>query len=374
MKVYLVSGAIVTMLFFAILQSCSKSDAPKKLDVDQGFDKKAMLITIADQIIIPGYNNFQQKVNAFKTSADAFLANRNKSTQAGVLDAYKQMHLQYENIEVFGNIGPAYTLSFEAYVNYFGGLASMDPNLTGYTTNVAAIENNISSSVYNLNAFTINSFYSQGFGAIGYLFFSPDAINKFNTNTQKRIKYASDIVNRIKTLTDSIVQGWPTYRNKFIENTKSDVGSPIGNLVNQMSYVMDIIKGPRIGWPFGKQSNGQIFPNKVEGYYAGNSVSLATTSLKNLKKVFTANNSGKGFSDYLNALGKKDLNNQVLAQFDIAIAKLSLIPDPLSTSLSTNATEINTAYREVQKLLTLIKTDVASALSVQINFMDNDGD
>jgi predicted lipoprotein len=35
---------------------------------------------------------------------------------------------------------------------------------------------------------------------------------------------------------------------------------------------------------------------------------------------------------------------------------------------------VEDAYKEIQKLLTLLKTDVSSALGVQISFMDNDGD
>jgi len=83
---------------------------------------------------------------------------------------------------------------------------------------------------------------------------------------------------------------------------------------------------------------------------------------------------GKGFADYLNALNKQSLNNSIIAQFDVAISKLEAIPDPLSNSLTTQPAAVNTAYGEVQKLLTLLKTDLASALGVQISFMDNDGD
>jgi predicted lipoprotein len=56
------------------------------------------------------------------------------------------------------------------------------------------------------------------------------------------------------------------------------------------------------------------------------------------------------------------------------IEKLDAVPDPLSESFISNATHVEDAYKEIQKLLTLLKTDVSSALGVQISFMDNDGD
>ena len=53
---------------------------------------------------------------------------------------------------------------------------------------------------------------------------------------------------------------------------------------------------------------------------------------------------------------------------------LAEIPDPLSAALTSNAPLVDNAYKEIQKLLTILKTDVASATGVQITFMDNDGD
>ena len=183
-----------------------------------------------------------------------------------------------------------------------------------------------------------------------------------------------DLLVRMKTLTGGVIATWNTYRAEFVGNTRSDAGSPIAFLINQFAYEMDQMKGPRIGWPYGKQSGGVQYPDKIEGYHAGISVALAVANLTNLKKSFTGNNSGKGMSDYLVALNKKTLSDDVLKQFDSAISKLNAIPDPLSTALVNNRTEIDAAYPEIQKLLTLIKTDVASATGVRITYQDTDGD
>ncbi len=353
-----------------LLHSCKKTKTGKS----DNFDKSLMLTQIVDQIIIPNYSDFKTKANALKIATEAFLAAPNTATQAIIKDAYKAMHLSYMAVELFNGFGPAYTAHFESYINYFGGLSTTDPDLNGFTVDKTAIENNISSGTYNLQAFTYSSFYSQGLGTLAYLLFSGGSIDKFLNNATNRIKYTNDVVARLKSLTDKVVADWGTYRSAFISNTKSDVGSPIGNLGNQMAYQMDALKGPRIGWPLGKQSNGVVFPERVEGYYTENSIALAIANLKNIKKVFVANNSGKGFSDYLNALGKNVLSKQILNQFDLTISKLEAISDPLSTSLTSNASGVNAAYGEIQNLLKYIKTDMLSALSIQINFMDNDGD
>jgi len=345
-------------------------------DDENGFDKAGMLSHYADQLIIPGYRSLQDRVNDFQTLANTFLTTRNTANQQALLDAYKQLHLQYTRVEAF-NTGPAVVAALDVYLNYNGGLDynfNTSGELTGYSIDSMSIENNISADSYDLTLYTRNTFYAQGFAAINYLFFGPNAIQKFSTNTGARVKYAQDVVNRVKMLVDKVNNDWTAYRADFISNTKTNVGSPIGNMINNLAYAMDVLKGPRIGWPFGKQSNGITFPAKVEAYFTGNASALAQESVRNLKKIFTGGGSGKGFSDYLAALKKEALANQVTAQFDLVISKLEALPDPLSSTLTASPANVEAAYKEIQKLLTLIKTDVASATGVQITFMDNDGD
>jgi predicted lipoprotein len=366
---FLAAVALTTGIF------CSKGGDDGG-DDDNGFDKAGMLSNYADQLILPAYKSLQEKVNSFETLANTFLTTRNTANQQALLDAYKQLHLQYTRVEAF-NLGPAVVAALDVYLNFNGGLDynfNTNGELTGFSIDSTSIESNISSGNYDLTQYVRNSFYAQGFAAINYLFFGPNAIQKFSSNTASRVKYSKDVVSRIKFLVDKVNNDWTAYRADFISNTKTNVGSPIGNMINNLAYSLDVLKGPRIGWPFGKQSNGTAFPTKVEAYFADNSSALAQESIRNLKKIFTGGGSGKGFSDYLVALKKQDLASQVTAQFDLVLTKLEALPDPLSTTITNAPSNVEAAYKEIQKLLTLIKTDVASATGVQITFMDNDGD
>lgn len=359
----------------ATIYSCSKSSGSDDGETD-GFDKSAMLTYYAESLIIPGYTTLQEKLTAFQTAADAFLATPNPTTQSAAKTSFTALYLQYEQVAVF-QVGPAETELLDNFLNFTGGLDynfNTSGAITGFSVDSTSIENNITSGTYDLTTMLRNSFYSQGFPALGYLLFGPNAITKFSTNTAARVKYTKDVVARMKTLVDKVAAAWPAYKATFVANTKTNIGSPIGNLVNQFAYQLDLMKGPRIGWPFGKQSNGIVFASKTEGYFVGISAQLAVENLTALKKVYTAAGSGKGFSDYLVALKRTQLNTDITAQFDVAIAKLKLIPDPLSNTLTAQPSLVEDAYKEVQKLLTLIKTDLASATAVQISYMDNDGD
>ena len=369
------SGSFLIAGLFILLFSCSKNSSDPGIE-DPAFDKTAMLTNYADNIIIPAYTKLQEDVDALIVGVNAYADAPSTATQDAVKAVYRQAYHSYENIEVF-NFGPAGTALLDYYANFSGGLNySFTENgvLAGYTVDSVSIENNITSGNYDLTVYERNNFYSQGFPALGYLLFGPDAIAKFNNNTANRVKYLKDVVQRMKTLVDKIVSDWSTYRNTFISNTKSDVGSPIGNMVNMLAFQMDMMKGPRIGWPFGKQSNGIVFASKSEAYFAGIGSELAGANIKSLKNTFVGGTGSKGISGYLVSLNKETLNNDVLAQFDMVIGKIEAIPDPLSTSFTEDADKVEEAYKEIQKLLTLLKTDVSSALGVQISFMDNDGD
>lgn len=369
---------LITTAFILIctaFYACKKGGGTEPVTPNPGFDKTAMVTNYADNLIVPGYSAMQQKIATLQTAADAFVAAPTASTQNDVKAAYTEAYKQYERIAAF-QFGPAENYLLDVFLNYSGGLDytfATAGQLTGYSVDSAAIENNISAGSYDLTAMSRSSLYSQGFPALGYLLCAPNALSKFSLSAN-RGKYLKEVVTRMKTLTDNVATKWTSYRAEFIDNTKTSTGSPIGNIVNQLAYQVDMLKGPRIGWPYGKQSNGIVFADKCEGYYAGISVALATENISALKKLYTGNNSGKGISDYLVSLDKATLNTDVLAQFDALLAALAAIPDPLSNSLTTQTAAMDAAYKEIQKLLTLLKTDVASATAVQITFMDNDGD
>ncbi|RPD41167.1 imelysin family protein [Chitinophaga barathri] len=374
-KISLVAFLVVALA--TVFYACSKSDGGDDgPGTGQGFDKSAMLASYADNLIIPGYTALQQQLANLKTASDAFLAAPSEGTRATLKQAYTAAHLQYERVAAF-QFGPAESALLDLFVNFSGGLDynfNTSGELTGFSVDSNKIEQNITAGGYTFTNMVRSSFYSQGFPALNYLYFGPNAIDKLNADPVKRKQYINDVLARFKALVDKVAGDWPAYRAGFIANTKTDVGSPIGSMINQFAYQMDLLKGPRIGWPFGKQSNGIVFASKTEAYFAGISGALAVENITSLKKIYTNNGNGKGMSDYLVALGKQSLNTDVLAQFDLVIARLQAIPDPLSASLTGNAAAVEAAYKEIQKLLTLLKTDVPSATGVQITFMDNDGD
>lgn len=350
----------VLLVGFSVFYACSKSGNGGGDGGDKDAFKKNMLINYADTLILPAYTELQTKLASLEQSAGNFLASPSGTTQTALKPAFKNAYVAFEGISAL----------------YFGPGAALQLNnsLNTFPTSIPKIEAGVQSGVYDFTLL-IASDSIQGFPALDYLLFSANAVQDFNGATAvNRKKYVTDIIARMKQLVTNTIAQWNNgFRENFINSLQTNVGSSIGSMVNQFAFEMDALKGPRIGWPFGKQSNGIVFADKCEGYFSGVSKDLAIANLTSLKRYFTGG-TGTGIDNYLVLLNKQQLNQDVLTQFDIALAALQAIPDPMSAAFTGSAAVVENAYKEVQKLLTLIKTDVASATAVQITYMDNDGD
>ena len=362
-KGFLFLGCVIVISIVTII-GCSKSngsDTGKEPEGTTDTFKIAMLTNYADTLITLAYTDLQQKLLSLETAANAFVTTPSVGTQNTLKTSFKDAYTSFEKVS-FVYFGPAGSLSFNANVNTF-------------PTSTSRIESGITSGTYNFTS-APSSDSIQGFPALDYLFFSSSAITQFaNPGAANRKKYVQDIITRMKSLVDNVLNQWKTtYRTGFIANTKLDVGSSMGYLINQMAYEMDQMKGPRIGWPLGKQSGGVAFPTNCEGYYGGFSAALAVANLTNLKNYYTGG-SGRGIDDYLVLLNRSDLNSTVMNRFAAAINALQAIPEPMSASFTnSDKTFVEDAYTKVQLLLTSIKTDLASATSIRITYQDSDGD
>ena len=339
------------------------------------FDREAMLGNIGSNIIIPNYTNLSDKMNLLQQAAADFTASPDNSKLTTLQTTFKNAYLSWQKCSAF-EFGPAMQVSLRMSVNTF-------------PTDSVQIQTNINSGSYNLEA--ANNIDARGFPALDYLLHkrnenNTDVLERFTTNPEAQAwkDYLTALVNDTKNLVDTVKNSWePTsgnYLDTFSSNDGTDVGSSLGELVNQLNYDYEQLKNARIGIPAGKQTLGVALPEKCEAYYAGYSVELALEHINGIKNLYlgAGDADGVGLDEYLIALDAKHGNGQlsdaIKTQLDLAITALQNVPDPLSETVVSNQTIVNTAYTEIQKGVVLLKTDMPSALSVLITYQDGDGD
>jgi predicted lipoprotein len=260
--------------------------------------------------------------------------------------------------------------------------------LNTFPSDTAQILTNVQSGAWDLNL--ASNIDARGFPALDFLLFrlgndSAATLARFlaPADSAHLQGYVAALVTDVASVTSSIYQQWTNgYSATFKASLGTDVGSSTSLIVNEMNRDLEILKTASIGIPLGKQSFDTPLPDKVEGFYSGMSKSLAIAQLTTVRHIYNGEADGTpdgvGLKEALDAVEAEynggALTDAIAAQFVATAAALQALPEPLSGAVVTNRVPVETAYAEVQKLVVLLKADLASALSILITYTDADGD
>lgn len=363
--------AVVSAAAFVLVQSCGKSSVgTNKPDTGSSFDRKALLTNLSANIIIPAYTTYNTDVISLDAAVTAFNTAPDATKLIALQAAFKATYQQWQSTSAF-DFGPAEQQALRVNTNtYPADVAQINANVTAGTYNPALLAN----------------LAAKGLPALDYLLFGTGADNnailaQFTTDAKaaNRKTYLAAVTTELKTNETTVLNAWNgSYKTSFLNADGTDVGSSVGQLVNQLVYDYEILKNFEIGIPAGVQSMGTTFPAKVQAYYSKTSVQLALLHLKALQDIYTGK-TGIGLDDYLVSANAKytdgtSLNDVIKAQFASATAKLQALNDPLADQIKTSPATVTAAYTELQKLTVLLKTDMTSSLGILITYGDNDGD
>jgi predicted lipoprotein len=353
------------LFFFILLTNACKEDDSLSKKVD--FDRKSLLDHYASHIIPKRYANLNENVVAMdsawvKVKLNASIENIS-ILRYYFVESYKAW--QYCSVLEFG---PADQVLLRANVNTF-------------PTDTFKIGSNIRNQSYNLNL--ASNLDAKGFPALDYLFFKSSTITSFLADVKNQ-QYIDAVIIDLKEKINTVNAAWNngTYKAEFISKDGVDIGSSLGQLVNQFNFDLELIKTAKLGIPLGKKTMGTPLPEMVEGYYSGISKDLILLNIHSLKNLFAGNVSdqitGTGLDEYLRAVSAKtngvDLDVKIIEQLDAARNANEALPSNLSQAIISQPGLVESAYTEVQRCIIYTKTDMPSALGIMITYQDNDGD
>lgn len=364
------------MLIYAC--SGSNTNSPEPEPVEEGKDRKAILTHWADNIIVPTYAGFKTKLDAMVVKSAAFSAKPEVASLTEFRQAWVEAYTEWEKAELF-DVGPGARRAIRSYYNI-------------YPTNVQGIAANIENSAASLE--TTVSFDRQGFPALDYLLNGVgknDAeIISYYTSASgaKRLAYIKRITDHMQSLLEGVITDWNgTYHEDFVTKTGTDIGSPMGEMVN--GYVLHYeryIRSGKFGIPSGAMLDGVVAADKVEAVYKKDiSKILAQTAHQAAVDFFNGKNvktgaEGPSFKSYLDALGAKEtatgksLSEIINTQFVASKTKIDGLKPDLHQEVTENNQAMKDVYTELQKAVRMLKVDMTSAMSITITYTDNDGD
>lgn len=362
---------MIVILMMTVVSSCGDSDINPPATKGDSYDRAQLLIDVADNMIIPGYDKYVADLIALSASTSAFVDSPDLNTLTTIRNSYVSASLSWQKVSMF-EIGPAEQISLRNYTNIF-------------PTNTDEISQHITTGVYNLAL--PSTMDAQGLPAIDYLLFGiagdDAAIIEYYSSMPNASAYLTNIVSRLVSLSSDVQIEWATnYRAAFIADSGSDATSSLNKLANDyIFYYERFLRAGKIGIPAGVFS-GDALPGTIEGKYSKiYSKHFFLAGLNSASEFFAgtdhdSTSSGESLLSYLQYLGNDQaaLGQRIVEQFEMVRATANALSDDFGVQITEDNSKMLETYDELQKNVILLKVDMLQALNIKIDFVDADGD
>ena len=361
--------AFICMLSLGLLVSCNDEENPIITD---SFDRGTMLEDWADLIIIPAFTTYQDQLNDLQAAQSNFKVGATPSTLQSLREAYLSAYKAWQRVSMF-DIGRAEQIGLRSFTNI-------------YPTDVDKIEENVASSIYNLEL--PSNYAVQGFPALDYLLFglsdSDDEVLSLLESSGYSL-YLEAVVSRLVAISSEVVADWQGgYRETFIANDGASATASVDKMINDfLFYYERFLRAGKVGIPAGVFS-GNVLPKSVEAFYSKvYSKELFLEGLAAAEDFFRGishdgSEQGESLESYLlHRAGEAMTVNvapDILTQFELAESKLSALSDSFSEQILSDNFKMLETYDELQKAVVIMKVDMMQAFNIQVDYVDADGD
>lgn len=350
----------------------SEVENPDKPSVETGFDRSAMLINWADNIIVPAYEAFSSEVANLNAAFENFQADTSEANLLVLRTSWLNAYQAWQKVDMF-EIGPAETVGLRLNVNIYPADVEQILILAGTQTYDLTLSSN-----RDVKGFAALDFLINGLGE------DDSAIVAKFSGLEKEVfmSYTEAVLADMTTLSNQVVTEWKQgYRDTFVNADGSSATASVDRFTNDyVFYYEKFLRAGKLGIPLGVFSGVQS-PNTVEAYYSPDTANLLfLTGLDAAQdffngKHFDSDTNGESMASYLRSLDRNDLGDDINARFDASRTAVSALA-PFRTELETSNPAVNmlSAFEAVQKAVPLFKVDMFSAMSISVDFVDADGD
>ena len=367
----------LVLVFFVslLLVRCGGSDDDSSNDGEVkpvAYDRGKMLVHWADKIIIPAHNAFKLTLTNLDTSTKTFVASPDQSNLDDLRSKWLLSYKSWQHIEMF-DIGKSEEIYFKSKMNV-------------YPIDKTWLDNNIEKGTYDLE--NANNYSSQGFPAIDYMLYGIGAddtaiLNKYTANNSFT-NYLTDLVNKMVSTTDLVINDWTNYRATFVGSTDNTASSSVNKLTNDFIYYYEKgLRANKVGIPAGVFSGAPLKGN-VEAFYKKDvSKDLLLEAMDASIKFFNGTSydgvsSGPSLKSYLTHLnstkGGATLSSLVATKLETAKSQINSLSNNFVSQIESDNNKMLTAYDAIQAVVVLLKVDMLQAFNINVDYTDADGD
>ena len=359
------------LIVFGLITSCNEN--LDSIDTGPKFDRASLLENWFANHINPSYNNFSNELSQLSSKVlDAKNNGVNETNLEELRNSFQQTYKAWQYVEMF-NIGKAEEIYYSSTMNI-------------YPVNTARVESNINSDNYDLN--NANNFAAQGLPTMGYLLYGvgsskSEIIDKLNDTSY--INYLMSITNQMTINTSAIINDWETYKSEFLSSTDNTATSAVNMMVNDFIYYYEKgFRANKFGIPGGVFSSTPI-PENLESYFSGSSKDLSLEAMSAIKAFFVGRHALNGTTyngsslksiilELDQNLGQNNLATRISYKLDVAIEKINDLDESFYNQIQNDNNKFLQTYDAIQEVVVLLKVDMLQLLSINVDYVDADGD
>lgn len=342
--------------------------------------QRSVMRDLAKIVVYPWHTELATEAATVETTVAAFCADPTAPNLVAAQNAWRKARLPWKRAEMV-RVGPVEDLRLGAAIDFW----PVRPD---------TIEAAITAAPEPITAEHIASLgtSSKGMPAIEFLLFDPiggnaailTSLGGQDAPSIKRCAYAKALAETLANDTAALESAWNPASGAYIDEwVNAGAGSKtftsgqngIAAMVNLLNASLQGLNENKLAAPLGL-SSGTPDATLVESRYSDHSIEELLENLHGAQEVYDGRHgdvSGQGLSVLVNARSAA-IDNAVKAALTEAETKISAIPAPLRTSMTTQPEAATAAHTAIRAFRIRLSTDVASVLGVSILLNDTDGD
>lgn len=358
--------ALIGIVVVCFLGSCGNDSSTNPADT---FDRSAMLTSMADSMIVPGYAACASRLADFEQACSALVADPTPARVVTARSMWFRLQYAWSVVQQF-DFGPAESAT-----------GNLSVSIGTFPTNAAKLESYVAA---NDTSFANYDRDTRGIYGAEYMLFGPTGDSAVVASAfaadPARGAYLRAIVRDLAARITPVVQAWKgSYRAAFIANNGTAIGSSTSLVFNEFNKSYENIKNYKWSVPLGlRPGQPGPEPTKVECYYASMPYGHDDESLNGTRAHFTSIvRTWQYFKPYLEVVpGGPDLIVQTQAQIDTVSHLLATFPasPSLSQQVVASPAAAMAVFTELQKLTRFFKSEMSSRLGIAITYASGDGD
>lgn len=395
-------GRFALLLIAALavaLPACSRSSSPDPVVSNSGgnFDRNAMLLNLAQNVVLPSYRQFEVQAQDLVTQtqewADAIRNAGNVSQELSeAQQAWRSSMDLWQELELyqFGPEGPA--------TQVVGGQDLREEIYSFPITNTCRVDQETVENNFPNANFTDNELTNvYGFDALEYLLFNASTQNNcppqadINSNgswdalvnsgdlDQRRADYAVVVAQDILANATALKNAWEAGQGDFsaqfslagLNGSVYPSAQAAANDVFAGMFYLDLLtKDVKLGRPAGVIGATTVDPSQVESFYARRSKEHVLANLRAFRKLYLGNDPADparpGFDDWLVAVGANQLAMDLQTAIDDAISAVQNIPGTLHDAVTNDLASVQSAIDAIRVITNFLKAQFPSVLNLSV--------